>query len=54
VHDTAALLPYLDDARADFVALRARDLAALSPAVRARLVPVGSVGEYRLMQEPHG
>ena len=54
VHDNAALVPYLEDAHADFVALRARDLAALSPAVRARLVPIGRFGGYRLMQEPHG
>jgi 4-amino-4-deoxy-L-arabinose transferase-like glycosyltransferase len=51
VDDTAALLPYLADDTADSIVVRTRDLAALPPAVRARLVPIGTFGEYRLLQE---
>jgi hypothetical protein len=54
VRDNAELVPYLDDPRADFVALRERDLEVLPPAARARLVPVGRFGGYRLLQEPQG
>jgi 4-amino-4-deoxy-L-arabinose transferase-like glycosyltransferase len=52
VGDTAALLPYLADDRPDFIVVRARDLTALPPAERTRLLPSGSFGEYRLLREP--
>ena len=51
VADVAALAPYLDDAPADFIVLRARDLAEMPAATRARLVPLGDFGEYRLFRE---
>ena len=54
MRDNAELVPYLEDAHADFVALRARDLEVLPPAARARLVPIGRFGGYRLLQEPQG
>lgn len=54
VPDTAALLPYLADGNPDFIVVRARDLEALPPAARARLVPRGSFGEYQLLQEAPG
>jgi len=52
VRDDAALQPLLQDDTADFVALRKRDLAALAPAARERLVAVGKFGIYRLVREP--
>ena len=51
VADPAALRPYLDDAPADFVVLRVRDLAALPDEIRSRLTPLGEFGEYRLFRE---
>jgi len=54
VPDTAALLPYLADASPDFIVVRARDLEALPPATRARLLPLGAFGEYQLLQEVPG
>ena len=52
--DVGALAPYLDDATADFIVLRARDLAELPDATRARLVPLGEFGEYQLFREKTG
>jgi 4-amino-4-deoxy-L-arabinose transferase-like glycosyltransferase len=49
--DVAALAPFLDDDAADFIVLRARDLADLPEATRARLAPLGEFGEYRLFRE---
>ena len=49
--DVAALAPYLDDGIADFIVLRARDVADLPEATRARLAPLGEFGEYRLFRE---
>jgi 4-amino-4-deoxy-L-arabinose transferase-like glycosyltransferase len=51
VPDVAALAPLLDDLAADFIALRADDLARLSDAARSRLVPLGEFGGYRLLHE---
>ena len=51
VADVAALAPYLEDAPADFIVLRARDLAQVPDAMRARLLPLGEFGEYRLFRE---
>jgi 4-amino-4-deoxy-L-arabinose transferase-like glycosyltransferase len=51
VPDVAALAPYLDDATADFIVVRAKDFDALSEAVRVRLAPLGEFGEYRLLRE---
>lgn len=51
VPDVAALAPYLDDAAADFIVVRANDLKALPDAVRVRLAPVGEFGEYQLLHE---
>ena len=49
--DIATLAPLLDDPAADFIALRAADLARLPEAARARLVPLGEFGDYRLLHE---
>jgi 4-amino-4-deoxy-L-arabinose transferase-like glycosyltransferase len=49
--DNAALAPFLDDANADFIVLRERDLDLMPGALRARLAPVGTFGEYRLLRE---
>lgn len=49
--DVAALAPYLDDATADFIVLRARELADLPEATRARLLPLEKFGEYQLFRE---
>jgi 4-amino-4-deoxy-L-arabinose transferase-like glycosyltransferase len=54
VPDTAALLPYLADGNRDFIVVRARDLDTLPSAARARLLPVGSFGEYQLLREAPG
>jgi 4-amino-4-deoxy-L-arabinose transferase-like glycosyltransferase len=51
VHDTVALQPLFTDGPADFFAMRKRDLAALPPAARERLVQVGKFGPFHLMQE---
>lgn len=51
VPDLATLAPLLDDPAADFIALRADDLARLSDASRYRLVPLGEFGSYRLLHE---
>lgn len=51
VRDGAALLPYFDDASADFIVVRGRDLDMLPADARARLVPLGAFGEYRLLRE---
>ena len=51
VHDAAALLPYLADARVDFVVVHGRDFDTLPADARARLTPLGSFGEYRLLRE---
>ena len=51
VADVAALAPYLEDAPADFIVLRARDLGQMPDTMRARLVPLGEFGEYRLFRE---
>jgi 4-amino-4-deoxy-L-arabinose transferase-like glycosyltransferase len=51
VRDTAALLPYLADSHADFIVVRGQDLDALPAEVSARLSPLGSFGEYRLLRE---
>jgi len=51
VGDAAALAPHLDDARGDFIVLRARDFAELPAETRARLTPLGEFGEYRLLRE---
>ena len=49
--DAAALQRYLDDAAADFFAVREQDLDRLPEADRARLERVGTYGEYRLLRE---
>jgi hypothetical protein len=51
VPDVATLAPLLDDPAADFIALRAADLERLPVAARARLVPLGEFGDYRLLHE---
>lgn len=51
VADAAALAAILEDPAADFIALRAGDLARLPPATRFRLEPVGEFGGYRLLRE---
>jgi 4-amino-4-deoxy-L-arabinose transferase-like glycosyltransferase len=51
VRDTAALLPYLADSDADFIAMRGQTLASLPVEVRSRLSPVGRFGEYQLLRE---
>jgi 4-amino-4-deoxy-L-arabinose transferase-like glycosyltransferase len=51
VPDITALVPLLDDSRADFVAIRSRDLAHLPEAARFRLAPIGEFGDYRLLRE---
>jgi 4-amino-4-deoxy-L-arabinose transferase-like glycosyltransferase len=51
VPDVAALAPYLDDAAADFIVVRAKDFEALPEAVRVRLEPLGEFGEYRLLRK---
>jgi 4-amino-4-deoxy-L-arabinose transferase-like glycosyltransferase len=54
VDDAAALAPFLGDGHADFFVFRARDVAALPAALRARLAPLGEFGEYRLFRELPG
>jgi len=49
--DAAALQRYLDDATADFFAVREQDFDRLPEADRARLERVGTYGEYRLLRE---
>ena len=49
--DKAALRRYLDDATADFFALRSPDFDALPEADRTRLEQVGAYGDYRLLRE---
>ena len=51
VPDFATLAPLLDEPAADFIALRADDLARLSDATRSRLEPLGEFGNYRLLHE---
>jgi 4-amino-4-deoxy-L-arabinose transferase-like glycosyltransferase len=51
VPDIATLAPLLDDPGADFIALRAGDLERLPVATRARLLPLGEFGDYRLLRE---
>jgi len=54
VQDVATLAPLLDDPAADFIALRAGDLARLPATTRSQLVPLGEFGDYRLLHEsPH-
>jgi 4-amino-4-deoxy-L-arabinose transferase-like glycosyltransferase len=51
VPDVATLAPLLDDPAADYIALRSADLARLPEATRARLLPLGEFGDYRLLHE---
>ena len=51
VHDAAALLPHLADARVDFIVVHGQDFDTLPAEARARLTPMGSFGEYRLLRE---
>lgn len=51
VPDLATLAPLLDDPAADFIALRAEDLARLPDAALRGLVPLGEFGKYRLLHE---
>ena len=54
VRDAAGAQPYLSDGTRDFIAVRAHGLEALPPEVRARLMDVGSFGDYRLWREGPG
>jgi 4-amino-4-deoxy-L-arabinose transferase-like glycosyltransferase len=49
--DAAALQRYLDDATADFFAVREQDFDRLPETDRGRLERVGTYGEYRLLRE---
>ena len=49
--DAATLQQYLDDATADFFAVREQDFDRLPEAGRTRLERVGTYGEYRLLRE---
>ena len=49
--DVTALVPILEDPAADFIALRAGDLARLPAATRYRLESLGEFGDYRLLRE---
>jgi len=51
VPDVATLAPLLDDPAADFIALRAGDLARLPVATRSHLLDLGEFGDYRLLHE---
>jgi 4-amino-4-deoxy-L-arabinose transferase-like glycosyltransferase len=51
VPDAATLASLLDEPAADFIALRADDLARLPDATRSRLVSLGVFGNYRLLHE---
>jgi 4-amino-4-deoxy-L-arabinose transferase-like glycosyltransferase len=51
VPDPATLASLLDEPAADFIALRADDLARLPDATRSRLVSLGVFGNYRLLHE---
>jgi len=51
VPDAATLAPLLDDPAADFIAIRAGDLARLPDATRSLLVPLGEFGDFRLLHE---
>ncbi len=51
VADVTALVPILEDPAADFIALRAGDLARLPAATRYRLESLGEFGDYRLLRE---
>jgi hypothetical protein len=51
VHDAATLIPYLADARVDFIVVHGQDFDTLPAETRARLTPLGSFGEYRLLRE---
>ena len=48
--DESALVPIAADTSLFFVAIRERDLAALTPSVRVGLEPAGEFGEYRLLR----
>ena len=51
VPDNATLATLLDEPAADFIAIRTADLARLPGATRARLLPLGDFGDYRLLHE---
>ena len=51
VPDAATLAPLLAEPAADFIAIRAADLARLPDAIRSQLVPLGEFGDYQLLRE---